>query len=47
MNPVRYMAKNRVAANLLMMFFILGGLMAVRALTVEVFPEIDLDRISA
>ena len=46
MNPVRYMAKNRVAANLLMLFFVAGGILATRALTVEVFPEIDLDRVS-
>jgi multidrug efflux pump subunit AcrB len=46
MSPIRYMAENRVAANLLMAFFVVGGLLAVGALTIEVFPEIDLDRIS-
>jgi multidrug efflux pump subunit AcrB len=43
MSPIRWMARNHVAANLLMIALILGGLLAGRALKVEVFPETDLD----
>ena len=46
MNAIRYMARNHVAANILMAILIVGGLMAVRGLTVEVFPEIDMDTVS-
>ncbi|MBW2732238.1 MAG: efflux RND transporter permease subunit [Deltaproteobacteria bacterium] len=46
MNPIRYMAKNKVASNLLMALFLIGGFFtATRAIKVEVFPEIDLDRV--
>lgn len=45
MNPVRWMAKNGVASNLAMMVLLLGGLFAIYTVKVEVFPEIDLDRI--
>ena len=44
--PLTYMAKHRVAANLLMGFVILGGFVALGTLVVEVFPEFSLDRIS-
>jgi multidrug efflux pump subunit AcrB len=37
------MAHNHVAANLLMMIFILGGLIMAFAIKQEVFPEIELD----
>ncbi len=37
------MAHNHVAANLLMMVFIVGGLVMSFAIKQEVFPEIDLD----
>jgi multidrug efflux pump subunit AcrB len=37
------MARNHVAANLLMMIFIVGGLVMAFAIKQEVFPEIDLD----
>jgi multidrug efflux pump subunit AcrB len=46
MNPMRWMAKNHVAANLLMIALILGGLLAGRAIKVEVFPETDLDMVT-
>jgi multidrug efflux pump subunit AcrB len=39
------MAKNHVASNLLMAVLIGGGLLAMFTVKVEVFPEIDLDRI--
>ena len=37
------MAKNHVAANLLMMIFIIGGLVMAFSIKQEVFPEIELD----
>ena len=41
-----WLAGNPVAANLLMVLIIVSGLMAARTITVEVFPEVELDRIS-
>ncbi|MBU1138078.1 MAG: efflux RND transporter permease subunit, partial [Proteobacteria bacterium] len=38
-----WMAGNRVAANLLMLIFIIGGLISVTMITQEVFPSYDLD----
>ena len=46
MGPIRYMARNHVAANILMCFLIAGGLVAIRTIKVEVFPEVDLDIVS-
>lgn len=40
---ITWMAHNHVAANLLMMIFIVGGLVMAFAIKQEVFPEIDLD----
>ena len=40
---IKWMANNHVAANLLMMIFIVGGLVMAFAIKQEVFPEIDLD----
>ncbi len=40
--PIAYFAGNPVAANLLMVFFIVGGLIAGSNLPVQNFPEIDL-----
>ncbi len=42
---IRWMAANHVAANLLMLVFIVGGLIMARAVRQEVFPEISLDMI--
>ena len=42
---IAWLARNRVAANLLMASFILSGLLATAAIREEVFPEIALDRI--
>ena len=39
------MARNGVAANLLMFFILLAGLFALTTLVQEVFPEISLDRV--
>ena len=43
--PIAYMARNGVAANLLMIFILIAGFFALRGLVQEVFPEISLDRI--
>ena len=39
--PIAWMAHNRVAANLLMMFFFVGGLAAFRFIKQEVFPDMQ------
>ncbi len=44
--PVAWMAKNSVAANLLMVVALLGGLLAAFSVKQEVFPEFDLDIIN-
>lgn len=43
--PIAWMADNAVAANLLMMIFIVGGLLFARGIKQEVFPEVDLDAV--
>ena len=43
--PISYMARNGVAANLLMLFILIAGFFALRGLVQEVFPEISMDRI--
>jgi multidrug efflux pump subunit AcrB len=43
--PITWMAHNHVAANLLMMVFIVGGLVVGLSIKQEVFPEIALDRV--
>ncbi len=42
---IRWMAENHVAANLLMLVFIVGGLLTGFSVKQEVFPDINLDRI--
>ncbi len=44
-SPVEWMAKNHVTANLLMLFFVIGGLVMSRSIKQEVFPEINLDQV--
>ncbi|MFO8031011.1 MAG: efflux RND transporter permease subunit [Desulfohalobiaceae bacterium] len=44
--PLAWMAGNSVAANLIMLFFLLGGLLMARNVTQEVFPEFSLDTVS-
>jgi multidrug efflux pump subunit AcrB len=44
--PVRWMAHNHVAANLLMLVFIVGGIILAPKVQQEVFPEIALDRVT-
>jgi len=43
--PLAWMAGNSVAANLLMMTFIVGGLMSVSRIRQEVFPSFEIDMI--
>ena len=43
--PVTWMARNHVAANLLMVFVLLTGALGIAAMKVETFPEIDLDMV--
>lgn len=45
-NWIAWMARNHVAANLLMMIFMVGGLIMSVQVKQEVFPEIELDWIS-
>lgn len=42
---IRWMAQNHVAANLLMLVFIVGGLFMLKNLKQEIFPEVSLDTI--
>lgn len=42
---VKWMANNHVAANLLMLFLIVGGLIMGLSLKQEIFPEVTLDRV--
>ena len=43
---IAWFARNPVAANLMMVFIIASGIIASTSVTEEVFPEIELDRIS-
>ncbi|MDA3903900.1 MAG: efflux RND transporter permease subunit [Desulfuromusa sp.] len=43
---VKWMALNHVAANLLMLVLILGGVIMAPSIKQEVFPEVSLDRVS-
>jgi multidrug efflux pump subunit AcrB len=40
---IAWMAKNRVAANLLMIAFLLGGMVMISQTKQEIFPEMDMD----
>ncbi len=42
---IRWMAENHVAANLLMLVFIVGGLILGFSIKQEVFPDVNLDRV--
>jgi multidrug efflux pump subunit AcrB len=44
--PIAWMARNSVAANLLMLVAVVGGVLSAWSLKQEVFPEFDLDVIS-
>jgi multidrug efflux pump subunit AcrB len=43
--PIAFMIRNGVAANLLMVFILAAGIVAMGSLVQEVFPEFSLDRI--
>jgi multidrug efflux pump subunit AcrB len=43
--PIAYMAQNHVAANILMLILIIGGLLISKNIKQEVFPEFDLDMV--
>lgn len=43
--PIRWMARNHVAANLLMLVFVVGGLIMADSIKQEIFPEVSLDTI--
>ena len=45
-SPLAWMVHNRVTPNLLMIFFILGGIFMSTRIKQEVFPEFELDRIN-
>lgn len=45
-SSLRWMATNHVAANLLMLVLIVGGIIKAPHIQQEVFPEVSLDRIS-
>jgi multidrug efflux pump subunit AcrB len=42
---IRWFARNGVAANLLMVLIVVGGLMTIRSIKQEVFPEFSIDLI--
>lgn len=44
--PIAWMARNGVAANLLMVALLLGGIVTAFQIKQEVFPEFDLDQVS-
>ncbi|MEZ4464192.1 MAG: efflux RND transporter permease subunit [bacterium] len=44
--PLAWMAQNPVAANLLMLIFIVGGLIMSTRVKKELFPEFSLDIVS-
>ena len=43
---IRWMTNNHVAANLLMLLLVVGGLIKGLGIKQEVFPEIAMDRVS-
>ena len=43
---VKWMATNHVAANLLMLVLIIGGIIMAPSIKQEIFPEVSLDRVS-
>lgn len=44
--PIQWMADNHVAANILMLIFVIGGLLIGRSVKQEVFPEFDMDMVT-
>jgi multidrug efflux pump subunit AcrB len=44
--PIAWMARHRVAANLLMVVFLVGGLLYAGQIKKEVFPDFELDQVT-
>ena len=44
--PIAYMTRNPVAANLVMLFLLVGGFFSITIIKQEVFPEITADTVS-
>jgi multidrug efflux pump subunit AcrB len=44
--PIAWMARNHVASNLLMLALLLGGVLAFRSITQEVFPDIQRNSVT-
>ena len=44
--PIRWMAHNSVAANLLMGLLVIGGLRMAKEVRQEVFPDLDIDMVA-
>ncbi|MDT8406147.1 MAG: efflux RND transporter permease subunit [Methylococcales bacterium] len=44
--PIAWMAGHKVAANLLMLLMLVGGLLMLKTVKQEVFPEFEIDRVS-
>ncbi|MEQ8803387.1 MAG: efflux RND transporter permease subunit, partial [Haliea sp.] len=44
--PVRWFIHNPIAANLLMLFLLVGGVLGVPALEKQFFPTFELNRVS-
>ena len=45
-NIIAWFANNKVAANLLMIFILVAGLISILGIKLEVFPELSPDRIT-
>ena len=44
--PLAWFAANHVAANILMIFILVSGVLALTHVVIEVFPELDTDRVT-
>ncbi len=44
--PLAWFAQNHVAANLLMLLIVVGGLISLRTNTIEIFPDTSVDMIT-
>jgi len=44
--PIRWFVHNPIAANLLMVFLLVGGMLAIPALDKQFFPEFELNKVS-
>tara|TARA_R110002110_G_C13470513_1_gene720810 strand:- start:46468 stop:49587 length:3120 start_codon:yes stop_codon:yes gene_type:complete len=44
--PIRWFVDNPIAANLLMIFLVIGGLLAIPAIDKKYFPDIELNKVS-